>query len=302
MLESLFEPLRLGPVELACRIVSTAHQTTLVQDHLPTDDFVAYHEARARGGTGLIVLEATAPHPSGILTAARARRLPARDRPPPTAASAPPCSRTAQAVRSAPPRRPRADLRPAPRAGAGSVGDPEPALPGGAARAACPRDRRDRRGVRGVRRPRRARRARRHRDLRRAPLPGGAVLRPRAQPARRRMGRAVPLPARGRARRARGRTDSGARRAALGRLRARRSEWRRSWPGEVDYLSLALGDSPTYLGSTLIVPPPPLGESLIAGHARSVPGRAAADRDLARRRARRGRAHRSPRASPTQSA
>ena len=71
-------PLRLGPVELQNRIVSTAHQTTLVHDHLPTDDFVAYHEARARGGAGLIVLEATAPHPSGILTAARARRATCR--------------------------------------------------------------------------------------------------------------------------------------------------------------------------------------------------------------------------------
>ncbi len=69
MLSSLFSPLRLGPAELPNRIVSTAHQTTLVRDHLPTDDFVAYHEARARGGAGLIVLEATAPHPSGILTA-----------------------------------------------------------------------------------------------------------------------------------------------------------------------------------------------------------------------------------------
>ena len=68
MLSSLFSPLRLGPVELQNRIVSTAHQTTLVANHLPTDDFVAYHEARARGGVGLIVLEATAPHPSGILT------------------------------------------------------------------------------------------------------------------------------------------------------------------------------------------------------------------------------------------
>jgi 2,4-dienoyl-CoA reductase-like NADH-dependent reductase (Old Yellow Enzyme family)/thioredoxin reductase len=66
--EHLFRPLALGPVELANRIVSTAHQTTLVVDHLPTDDFVAYHEARARGGTGLIVLEATAVHPSGLLT------------------------------------------------------------------------------------------------------------------------------------------------------------------------------------------------------------------------------------------
>ncbi len=65
---SLLSPLRLGPVELPNRIVSTAHQTTLVHDHLPTDDFVAYHEARARGGVGLIVLEATAVDESGLLT------------------------------------------------------------------------------------------------------------------------------------------------------------------------------------------------------------------------------------------
>jgi 2,4-dienoyl-CoA reductase-like NADH-dependent reductase (Old Yellow Enzyme family) len=65
---SLFTPLRLGAVELPNRIVSTAHQTTLVHEHLPTDDFVAYHEARARGGVGLIVLEATAVHESGLFT------------------------------------------------------------------------------------------------------------------------------------------------------------------------------------------------------------------------------------------
>jgi 2,4-dienoyl-CoA reductase-like NADH-dependent reductase (Old Yellow Enzyme family)/thioredoxin reductase len=68
MLDHLFSPLRLGPVELQNRIVSTAHQTTLVRDHLPTDDFVAYHEVRARGGAGLIVLEATAVDQSGVLT------------------------------------------------------------------------------------------------------------------------------------------------------------------------------------------------------------------------------------------
>jgi len=64
----LSSPLSIGPVELPNRIVSTAHQTTLVHDHLPTADFVAYHEARARGGVGLIVLEATAIHASGLLT------------------------------------------------------------------------------------------------------------------------------------------------------------------------------------------------------------------------------------------
>jgi 2,4-dienoyl-CoA reductase-like NADH-dependent reductase (Old Yellow Enzyme family) len=65
---SLLSPLRVGPVELPNRIVSTAHQTTLVHDHLPNDAFVAYHEARARGGAGLIVLEATAVDASGLLT------------------------------------------------------------------------------------------------------------------------------------------------------------------------------------------------------------------------------------------
>ena len=69
MFDDLLSPLALGPVELRNRIVSTAHQTTLVHDHLPTDDFVAYHEARAAGGTGMIVLEATAVHESGRLTA-----------------------------------------------------------------------------------------------------------------------------------------------------------------------------------------------------------------------------------------
>jgi 2,4-dienoyl-CoA reductase-like NADH-dependent reductase (Old Yellow Enzyme family)/thioredoxin reductase len=68
-LASLFSPLRIGPAELACRIVSTSHQTTLVEDHLPTEDFIAYQEARARGGTGLIVMEAVAVAPSGLLTA-----------------------------------------------------------------------------------------------------------------------------------------------------------------------------------------------------------------------------------------
>ena len=68
-LQALFRPLVLaGKVELQNRIVSPAHQTTLVHDHVPTDDLVAYHEARARGGVGMIVLEAAAVVPSGLLT------------------------------------------------------------------------------------------------------------------------------------------------------------------------------------------------------------------------------------------
>jgi 2,4-dienoyl-CoA reductase-like NADH-dependent reductase (Old Yellow Enzyme family) len=69
MLDHLFTPLALGPAVLPCRIVSTAHQTTLVHEHLPTEDFVAYQHARAQGGVGLIVMEAVAVAPSGLLTA-----------------------------------------------------------------------------------------------------------------------------------------------------------------------------------------------------------------------------------------
>ncbi len=61
-------PLEVGPLRLRNRIVSTAHQTGLVHDHLPTADMVAYHAARARGGVGAIFLEATAVDRSGLLT------------------------------------------------------------------------------------------------------------------------------------------------------------------------------------------------------------------------------------------
>jgi 2,4-dienoyl-CoA reductase-like NADH-dependent reductase (Old Yellow Enzyme family) len=64
----LLSPLRIGPIEIRNRIVSTAHQTTLVEDGLPTGDFVAYHAARAQGGAGLICIEAVAVHASGLLT------------------------------------------------------------------------------------------------------------------------------------------------------------------------------------------------------------------------------------------
>src|SRR5689334_18420735 len=66
--DALLSPVALGPVTLRNRVVSTSHQTSLVHDHLPTDDLVAYHEARARGGVGAIFFEATAVHPTGLLT------------------------------------------------------------------------------------------------------------------------------------------------------------------------------------------------------------------------------------------
>lgn len=65
---TLLSPTALGPLRLRNRVVSTSHQTTLVHDHLPTDDLIAYHEARAAGGAAAIFLEATAIHPTGLLT------------------------------------------------------------------------------------------------------------------------------------------------------------------------------------------------------------------------------------------
>jgi 2,4-dienoyl-CoA reductase-like NADH-dependent reductase (Old Yellow Enzyme family) len=67
-LPHLLSPIKLGPATLGNRLVSTSHQTGLVHDNLPTDDLIAYHEARARGGVGAIFLEATAVHESGLLT------------------------------------------------------------------------------------------------------------------------------------------------------------------------------------------------------------------------------------------
>jgi 2,4-dienoyl-CoA reductase-like NADH-dependent reductase (Old Yellow Enzyme family) len=68
-LAHLLSPLEIGPVTLRNRIVSSSHQTTLVADHLPTDEFIAYQAARAAGETGLIIMEAVAVAPSGLLTA-----------------------------------------------------------------------------------------------------------------------------------------------------------------------------------------------------------------------------------------
>jgi 2,4-dienoyl-CoA reductase-like NADH-dependent reductase (Old Yellow Enzyme family)/thioredoxin reductase len=65
---NLLSPVRCGPLQLTGRIVSTAHQTGLVERHLPTEDLVAYHEARAAGGAAAIFVEATAVHPTGLLT------------------------------------------------------------------------------------------------------------------------------------------------------------------------------------------------------------------------------------------
>lgn len=67
-LKHLFTKVMIGNTEMKNRILSTAHQTNHVIDGIPTKDLIAYHEARAKGGIGLMVLEAAAVHPSGMLT------------------------------------------------------------------------------------------------------------------------------------------------------------------------------------------------------------------------------------------
>jgi len=60
----LFSSIRIGACEVRNRIVSTGHMTCMLRDGLPSDDMIAYHAARAAGGVGLIVTEASAVHAS----------------------------------------------------------------------------------------------------------------------------------------------------------------------------------------------------------------------------------------------
>ena len=65
---NLFSPLRIGPVTLPNRIVSSAHDTVMTRDGQVTDQLVAYHAARAAGGVGLIVIQAAGVHESARYT------------------------------------------------------------------------------------------------------------------------------------------------------------------------------------------------------------------------------------------
>lgn len=64
----LFTEVEIGNTKIKNRILVTAHQTRHVVDGLPTEDMIAYHEARAKGGVGLIILEAAAVHESAKVT------------------------------------------------------------------------------------------------------------------------------------------------------------------------------------------------------------------------------------------
>jgi len=54
----LFTPYKIRDLEIRNRIFSSSHQTLLVREWCPTEEMAAYHEARAAGGAGLIVMEA----------------------------------------------------------------------------------------------------------------------------------------------------------------------------------------------------------------------------------------------------
>ena len=60
----LFQPFQLGPTRVANRIFNPPHGTTLGSGGKVSDDLIAYHEARARGGVGLIILEGMTIHPT----------------------------------------------------------------------------------------------------------------------------------------------------------------------------------------------------------------------------------------------
>ena len=68
-LSRVFEPIKIGNVEVPNRIVRTAHDTGFAKPHI-NDDFIAYHLARAKGGCGLTILEASSVHPSSKLDVA----------------------------------------------------------------------------------------------------------------------------------------------------------------------------------------------------------------------------------------
>jgi 2,4-dienoyl-CoA reductase-like NADH-dependent reductase (Old Yellow Enzyme family)/thioredoxin reductase len=66
-LKMVFEPIRIGAVEIPNRVARTAHSSGMGTTRI-TDELIAYHEARAKGGCGLSILEACSIHRSSALT------------------------------------------------------------------------------------------------------------------------------------------------------------------------------------------------------------------------------------------
>jgi 2,4-dienoyl-CoA reductase-like NADH-dependent reductase (Old Yellow Enzyme family) len=64
-LTHVLTPIRIGPAEIKNRVVRPAHGTGLGRMGNVTEELIAYHEARARGGVGLTIIEIMGVHPSG---------------------------------------------------------------------------------------------------------------------------------------------------------------------------------------------------------------------------------------------
>jgi 2,4-dienoyl-CoA reductase-like NADH-dependent reductase (Old Yellow Enzyme family) len=62
----LFSPITVGNVTVKNRILSTGHDTSLPRDHHVNAPLIAYHEARAKGGCGLIVAQVASVHETGL--------------------------------------------------------------------------------------------------------------------------------------------------------------------------------------------------------------------------------------------
>ncbi len=68
MFPNLFAPFAIKNVTFRNRIFSTGHMTTLVTGYKPNEDLAAYHEARAKGGAGLVIVEVASVHSSAVYT------------------------------------------------------------------------------------------------------------------------------------------------------------------------------------------------------------------------------------------
>jgi 2,4-dienoyl-CoA reductase-like NADH-dependent reductase (Old Yellow Enzyme family) len=68
MFKHLFEPITIKETTIRNRIMSTGHDTMLPTDGVVNDQLVAYHEARAAGGVGLIVLQVSGIHETAQYT------------------------------------------------------------------------------------------------------------------------------------------------------------------------------------------------------------------------------------------
>ncbi len=67
-LSHLFSPIKIRNLEIRNRILSTGHDTTLPTNFVPNEALVAYHQARAEGGAGLIVMQVAGVHETARYT------------------------------------------------------------------------------------------------------------------------------------------------------------------------------------------------------------------------------------------